>query len=77
MNARSIPSMQERLERKLAACREALRTEAEARRDVESRLEAERGHGAWFAHNPLPMMVFDLETLRFLDVNQAAIEAYG
>lgn len=30
-----------------------------------------------FEENPLPMWVFDLESLRFLDVNQAAIEHYG
>ena len=30
-----------------------------------------------FASNPLPMWVFDLETLRFLDVNEAAVAAYG
>ncbi len=30
-----------------------------------------------FDANPLPMWVFDRETLRFLEVNQAAIEHYG
>ncbi|MDX8525936.1 EAL domain-containing protein [Mesorhizobium sp. MSK_1335] len=30
-----------------------------------------------FEENPLPMWVFDLGSLRFLDVNQAAIEHYG
>src|SRR6202021_1485331 len=30
-----------------------------------------------FAHNPLPMWVYDLETLRFLEVNDAAIAHYG
>src|SRR5205823_12219383 len=30
-----------------------------------------------FEKNPLPMWVFDLETLRFLDVNDAAVEKYG
>jgi PAS domain S-box-containing protein len=43
---------------------EALRgSEAEARR--------------LFAHNPLPMWVYDMETLHFLDVNDAAILNYG
>jgi PAS domain S-box-containing protein len=30
-----------------------------------------------FLNNPLPMWIYDLETLNFLDVNQAAIEQYG
>jgi PAS domain S-box-containing protein len=30
-----------------------------------------------FAHNPLPMWVYDLETLRFLEVNDAAVSRYG
>ena len=31
----------------------------------------------FFQHNPLPMWVYDLETLAFLSVNDAAIEKYG
>jgi diguanylate cyclase (GGDEF)-like protein/PAS domain S-box-containing protein len=30
-----------------------------------------------FENNPLPMYVYDLETLRFLDVNEAAVSHYG
>lgn len=30
-----------------------------------------------FENNPLPMWVFDSETLRFLDVNKAAVQQYG
>jgi PAS domain S-box-containing protein len=30
-----------------------------------------------FARNPLPMWVFDRETLRFLSVNDAAVQTYG
>jgi PAS domain S-box-containing protein len=30
-----------------------------------------------FASNPLPMWVYDLESLRFLDVNEAAVRQYG
>ena len=30
-----------------------------------------------FANNPLPMIIYDLETLRFLDVNNAACAYYG
>jgi PAS domain S-box-containing protein len=32
---------------------------------------------ALFADNPLPIWAFDRETLRFVDVNEAAIAAYG
>jgi PAS domain S-box-containing protein len=30
-----------------------------------------------FSHTPLPMWVFDIETLRFLQVNEAATKQYG
>ena len=30
-----------------------------------------------FAHNPLPMWLYDLETLRFQEVNDAAVARYG
>jgi PAS domain S-box-containing protein len=30
-----------------------------------------------FEHHPEPMWIYDLETLRFLDVNSAAVEQYG
>ena len=30
-----------------------------------------------FANNPLPMWIYNLETLQFLDVNHAAVERYG
>src|SRR5690242_10102791 len=33
--------------------------------------------GQLFQYNPLPMWVYDLETLVFLVVNNAAIESYG
>ena len=31
----------------------------------------------FFRHNPEPMWVFDVETLKFLDVNDAALQRYG
>jgi PAS domain S-box-containing protein len=37
---------------------------------------AERYHQL-FQYNPLPMWIYDVETLKFLDVNVAAIEKYG
>src|SRR6266568_3279102 len=36
-----------------------------------------REYSLLFAANPIPMWVFDLETLQFLDVNEAAIAQYG
>src|SRR5688572_18186847 len=32
---------------------------------------------ALFADHPLPMWIYDLETLRFLEVNDAAVALYG
>jgi diguanylate cyclase (GGDEF)-like protein/PAS domain S-box-containing protein len=37
----------------------------------------EEGFRLLFAANPLPMWVYDLETLRFLEVNEAAVRHYG
>jgi PAS domain S-box-containing protein len=39
--------------------------------------ESERRFRRIFLDNPIPMWVFDRETLRFLDVNEAAIAHYG
>lgn len=42
--------------------------------------ELERSHGSFrlmFERNPLPMWVFDIETLYFLEVNQTAVAHYG
>lgn len=39
--------------------------------------ESERRYRMLFAQNPLPMWMFDVETLRYLDVNDAAIRVYG
>jgi PAS domain S-box-containing protein len=44
---------------------------AAALRDPESR------YRSLFENNPLPVWVFDLETLRFLAVNEAAVRLYG
>jgi PAS domain-containing protein len=30
-----------------------------------------------FHHNPLPMWIYDLQTYKFLDVNDAAVSKYG
>src|SRR5262249_34365906 len=39
--------------------------------------EREASFRLLFANNPLPMWVYDLETLAFLEVNQAAVAHYG
>lgn len=69
-----------------------LRDEVDVRRRIEARLratelrlrasesrlrESESGYRMLFEQNPLPMWVFDPETLAILAVNQAAIDAYG
>jgi len=52
-------------------------TEIELRRARVLSEETERLHRQMFADNPHPMWVFDAETLRFLDVNDAALTLYG
>jgi PAS domain S-box-containing protein len=39
--------------------------------------DSERRYRSMFASNPQPMWVYDVENLRFLDVNDAAIAHYG
>ncbi len=55
----------------LRAARRRAESEADARR------KGEEGYRFLFEGNPRPMWVYDIETLKFLAVNQAAIEAYG
>ncbi|MFC3362074.1 PAS domain S-box protein [Pedobacter fastidiosus] len=47
---------------------------SDARADLE---ESERRYSALFHLSPLPMWVYDFETLEFLDVNQTALSHYG
>src|ERR1041385_2954581 len=44
---------------------------------VEEHPESDATFWLLFANNPLPMWVYDLETLRFLDVNEVACHNYG
>ena len=45
-------------------------------RSTGSAFSAER-FDALFSGHPLPMWIYDLETLAFLDVNDAAVARYG
>ncbi len=46
-------------------------------RRVKERRESDATFRLLFANNPLPMWVYDLETLYFLDVNEVACRNYG
>ena len=48
------------------------------RKRVEEELhESEEKYRYMFANNPQPMWIYDLETLKFLEINSAALEHYG
>ncbi|HKI57986.1 MAG TPA: PAS domain S-box protein [Trueperaceae bacterium] len=49
----------------------------ESVRDRRALEESQRRFRRLFADNPLPMWVFDTETLAILEVNEAAVAAYG
>ncbi|HEV2176739.1 MAG TPA: PAS domain S-box protein [Terriglobia bacterium] len=50
---------------------------AERQRAQEAERETQTRFRFLFAHNPLPMWVYDIETLKFLEVNDAAVAHYG
>ncbi|MFO7892304.1 MAG: PAS domain S-box protein [Longimicrobiales bacterium] len=54
--------------------RRELRAVAEERRELE---ESEARYRNLFDRAPVPMWIYDLETLEFLEVNRAAVEHYG
>jgi diguanylate cyclase (GGDEF)-like protein/PAS domain S-box-containing protein len=49
----------------------------ERRRNEEALRESELRYRSLFDANPLPMWVYDMETLQFISVNNAAVENYG
>ncbi len=56
----------------------SLRAADQKRRQAEAALaESEQRYRLFFETNPVPAWVYDLETLRFLAVNDAAVRAYG
>jgi len=56
---------------------ERTRAEDEIREGAQRSARAEREFRTLFAANPLPMWIYDLATLRFLEVNEAAVQRYG
>ena len=57
---------------------ESLKTEVQRRKQIAEALsESEDRYHLLFRKNPLPMFVYDLDTLAFLTVNEAAVEKYG
>ena len=53
------------------------RAEVESLERAQDLAEAGRRYSELFQISPLPMFVFDQETLNYLDVNQAAVDQYG
>jgi PAS domain S-box-containing protein len=51
--------------------------EQEIRRQTQLAAQAGREFRALFAANPLPMWIYHLTTLQFLEVNEAAVRCYG
>lgn len=72
--------LKNRLERLVPALRRALaeaeRTREQHRAELKARASEER-YRQLFDFNPVPMWVYDLHSLRFLAVNEAALRQYG
>lgn len=60
-----------------AAFRRERQTQEALRRQQAGLEQAERQYRLLFESNPLPMWIYDPESLRFLAVNRAALEKYG
>ena len=57
---------------------EDFKNENEQRKKTEIQLrESEEKYRFMFANNPQPMWIYDLATLRFLEINNAAVQHYG
>ena len=53
------------------------RLEKEKRKAIENLSQSEEKYRTLFFKSPLPKWIYDFETLRFLEVNEAAIKHYG
>ncbi|MBS1531137.1 MAG: PAS domain S-box protein, partial [Bacteroidetes bacterium] len=53
------------------------RDATERRKSEEALIESEKKYRYLFDNNPLPALMWDLETLRVLDCNEAAVARYG
>jgi PAS domain S-box-containing protein len=74
----TLQDMTEALERRVQERTVELEAEIAQRRATEAELLKSREQFRHlFLSNPLPMWIYDRNTLRFLEVNQAAIENYG
>jgi len=49
----------------------------ERKRAEETLMQSEKKYRLLFENNPLPMWIYDLKTLKFLEVNKAAVKSYG
>ena len=81
---RSGPSTWPKVESKISPCSKALEIQAGMKRATKATPGAStrRKNDAvqpdpFFRNNPLPMWIYDADTLHFLDVNAAAIKTYG
>ncbi len=60
-----------------AAFQKERETQETLRRQQAELEQTERQYRLLFENNPLPMWIYDPESLRFLAVNRAALEKYG
>jgi PAS domain S-box-containing protein len=67
----------EELARDLGLALDLVEAEERRARAEASLAQSEERYRKLFEENPAPMWVFDVETLRFLDVNEAAMQLYG